>query len=73
MGSLPIVSGKEAVKAFENLGWQVHHQSGSHIILYRSGFPTLSVPNHRELAPGLLRGLIRRCGLSVDEFIAALK
>ena len=73
MGTLPIVSGKEAAHAFERLGWQTHHQSGSHMILYRSNFPTLSVPNHRELAPGLLRGLIRKAGLTVDEFNSALK
>jgi hypothetical protein len=32
----------------------------------------LSVPDHRELDRGLLRGLIRDAGLSVDEFLAFL-
>jgi len=32
---------------------------------------TLSIPNHKELAPGLLRGLIRKSGLAVDEFLEA--
>ncbi|MCC7229840.1 MAG: hypothetical protein IT203_05565 [Fimbriimonadaceae bacterium] len=43
------------------------------MILYRKGFATLSVPNHRELAPGLLRGLIRRADIAVDDFLDALK
>jgi len=33
--------------------------------------PTLSIPNHKELAPGLLRRLIRKNGLTVDEFLKA--
>jgi len=33
--------------------------------------PTLSIPNHKELASGLLRGLIRKSGLSVEEFLKA--
>jgi predicted RNA binding protein YcfA (HicA-like mRNA interferase family) len=73
MPPIPIVSGKQALKAFEHLGWALDHQSGSHMILYRKGFPTLSVPNHKELAPGLLRGLIRRAGLDVEDFLDALK
>jgi hypothetical protein len=30
---------------------------------------TLSVPDHKEVAKGTLRSLIRASGLSVDEFI----
>ena len=41
------------------------------MILYHEERPTLSVPNHKELAPGLLRGLIRKSGLSVDKFLDA--
>ena len=33
----------------------------------------LSIPDHRELDTGLLRGLIRDAGLSVDEFVKLLK
>ena len=32
---------------------------------------TLSVPDHREVAKGTLRSLIRTAGLTVNEFIAA--
>ena len=34
MGILSNISGKDAVKVFNNLGYIVDHQTGSHIILY---------------------------------------
>jgi predicted RNA binding protein YcfA (HicA-like mRNA interferase family) len=74
MPRLPIVSGREAVRAFQSLGWEVARQSGSHIILVKEGHPaTLSVPDHDEVAKGTLRGLIRSAGLTVEEFIAACR
>ncbi|MFN7412863.1 MAG: type II toxin-antitoxin system HicA family toxin [Dolichospermum sp.] len=33
---------------------------------------TISVPDHKELDRGTLRGIIRQAGLSVDEFIELL-
>ncbi len=45
MARLPIVSGKEAVHAFNRAGWEVLRREGSHIILTRTGMiATLSVP-----------------------------
>jgi hypothetical protein len=32
----------------------------------------LSIPDHRELDRGLLRGLIRDAGMTVEEFVALL-
>jgi len=56
MGILANISGKKAIKVFKKFGYFMDHQTGSHIILYHPNKPTLSVPNHKELAPGLLRG-----------------
>jgi len=69
LGLLSNISGKKVVKIFEKFGYTVDHQTGSHIILYHTTKPTLSIPNHKELAPGLLRSLIRKSGLSVSEFL----
>ena len=67
---LPVVSGSDLVKAFAKLGYEQH---GSHIILrLQSSLRRLSVPNHRELAKGTLRTLIREAGLTVEEFAALL-
>jgi len=71
MGFLPRMLGKEAVKIFQKFGYILDHQTGSHLILYHEDRPTLSVPNHKELAPGLLRELIRKSGISVDKFLKA--
>ena len=74
MPALPRLSGRETVRAFELLGWKVVRQKGSHIILIKVGhITTLSVPNHKEVARGTLRSLIRSAGLTVSEFIHVLK
>ena len=33
---------------------------------------TLSMPNHKEVAKGTLRSLIRAAGLTADEFFAGI-
>jgi predicted RNA binding protein YcfA (HicA-like mRNA interferase family) len=69
---LPVLSGRDVVRVFETLGWRVTRQSSSHIILVKDGeMATLSVPDHREVAKGTLRGLIRAAGLTVSDFVAA--
>jgi predicted RNA binding protein YcfA (HicA-like mRNA interferase family) len=71
MPTLPILSGKAVVKAFENGGWEKVRQRGSHVVMVKAGSNvTLSVPDHKEVAKGTLRSLIRASGLTVDEFIA---
>ena len=68
---LPVVSGAEAIRAFERLGFSVVRQRGSHIIL-RRGASGCVVPNHRELKTGTLAGILKQAGVSVDEFITTL-
>jgi predicted RNA binding protein YcfA (HicA-like mRNA interferase family) len=73
MAALPVVSGRDAVKAFERLGWSVARQSSSHIIMvHPDQMASLSIPDHKEVAKGTLRSLIRNANLTVDEFVAAL-
>jgi predicted RNA binding protein YcfA (HicA-like mRNA interferase family) len=74
MGSkLPVLSGREVVRVFSTFGWQVARQAGSHIIMTKDGeLATLSIPDHREVARGTLRSLIRAANLTVDQFIAAI-
>lgn len=73
MSKLSIISGLECVKALAKIGFVVDRQRGSHIILVREEpRTTISVPDHKELDRGTLRGIIRQAGLSVDEFIELL-
>ena len=72
MARLPRLSGREVVRVFESLGWEKVRQSSSHIILVREGHQaTLSVPDHKEVAVGTLRSLIRSAGLTVEAFTEA--
>jgi len=69
MPRLPVVSGRQAVVAFQRAGFEVKRQQGSHIILSKPGSAsTLSVPDHRELKPGTLRALVRKAGLAKEQF-----
>jgi len=71
---LPVLSGREVVRVFELLGWQVMRQNGSHIIMTKQNeLTTLSIPDHRETAKGTLRTLIRAAGLTVAEFVDTLR
>lgn len=72
MPPLPVISGREAVKAFQKLGFLFHHQKGSHIVLYHTNGRHLSVPDHKELDRGTLRSLIRGAGVTVDQFVDLL-
>ena len=69
MAKIPLVSGREAVKAFARAGWVWGRTAGSHAILTKPGTRNvLSVPLHGELGRGLLRHLIRVAGITVEGF-----
>jgi len=71
MAHLPELSGNEVVAAFRKFGWAVA-STVNHVIMVKDGQAgSLSVPNHRKVAKGTLRSLIRDAGLTVDEFVAA--
>ncbi len=68
---LPVLSGREAARAFEKAGFQIQpgRGKGSHIALFDPRTrKLLTVPDHRELKRGMLRGLIREAGPTVEEF-----
>jgi predicted RNA binding protein YcfA (HicA-like mRNA interferase family) len=72
MPELPRISGREAIRALERLGFVVKRQRGSHVIL-RRGSTGCVVPDHRELKAGTLSGILRQAGITVDEFVTALR
>jgi len=73
VGTLGNISGKQAVRAFAKDGWMARGQVGSHVLMTKPGVPAnLSVPQHKELATGTLRQLIRAAGLTVDRFLELL-
>ena len=70
MTKLPVVSGKDAVKALLKVGYDVDHQRGSHIVLRQNASPfrRITIPNHKEISKGTLRAIIREAGLTIEEF-----
>ncbi|MDT0632787.1 type II toxin-antitoxin system HicA family toxin [Rubrivirga sp. S365] len=61
-------------EALAKLGYEFDRQKGSHMVLRQSAAPhrRAVVPDHKEVAKGTLRSIIREAGLTVDEFRALL-
>ena len=72
MAELPRISGNNAIKVFESLGFKVVRQKGSHIVLRKNDRGCV-IPVHKELAIGTLRSVIKQAGITADEFINAYK
>ena len=75
MSKLPVISARELLKILSKIGYSVDHQTGSHVILRHKNYPhrRITVPNHKEIACGTLRSIIRQSGLTLDEFRGYLK
>ena len=69
---LPVVSGKDVIKALSKIGYYVRDQRGSHVHLRHPYRKPLTVPDHPEIAKGSLRGIIKVAGLTVEEFLELL-
>ena len=66
---LKLCSGAAVVKKLQKAGWSVSRQKGSHVMMTKEGYDyTLSIPQHRELGPGILRKCIKQANLSIEEF-----
>jgi len=75
MPKLRRVSGEEAIRALERLGFRRVRQRGSHVILKKEtaqGSVGCVVPLHRELAIGTLRGILQQAKVPPEEFMEKL-
>ncbi len=67
-GKLPVVSGDQLVKALRRAGWRVVRQRGSHVRLKHPDRQiALTIPLHKELKRGTVRGILGDAGLDVDQ------
>lgn len=75
MSKLPVISARDLLNILSKIGYSVDHQTGSHIILINKNYlyRRITVPNHKEIARGTLRSIIRQSGLTLDEFQKYLK
>ncbi len=71
MKKLKILSGKEIVKIFENFGFEVAKQKGSHLKLGRitkdKTKQTLTIPLHSELDKGTIKAIYRQAFKYIPE------
>jgi predicted RNA binding protein YcfA (HicA-like mRNA interferase family) len=70
-----MVSGTEAVRARQRLGFCVDRQRGRHVVLKKvtsQGERGCVIPMHREVALGTLRSALKMAGVSPEEFTEAL-
>ena len=72
MVKLPVLSGDELVRALKRDGFKVVRQKGSHVSLQKGTYRTV-VPLHKELAKGTILGVLKQCGLTVEELRSLLK
>jgi predicted RNA binding protein YcfA (HicA-like mRNA interferase family) len=74
LGRLPVVSGRQLIRALEKTGYVVDRQKGSHVVLRHTQppFRRITVPDHKELAKGTLRAILREAGLTSDELVELL-
>ena len=68
---LPVLKPREVVAALEKAGFEVKRQTGSHVIMYKSGVRRpISIPQHPgDLPKGTVRAIIREAGLTKEEFM----
>lgn len=74
MPRLPVVTGRELARAFGKLGYVLDRQKGSHMVLRRGEPPyrRLVIPDHKEIAKGTLRAILRQAGVDVEELMRLL-
>jgi len=66
MPRLPTVTPRQLVEALEKVGFEIDHQTGSHVVLWRaSDGARVVVPWHnRDLGRGLTLRIIKSAGLT---------
>ena len=70
---LPILSGKQIIRALQKIGYRTTRQSGSHIRLACPNKKSVTVPNYKTISRGLLRKILRDVKISKDEFKKLLR
>ena len=71
MSRLPMLSGREVVRALEGAGFRVIRQKGSHVRIKHPDGRVTTVPVHagRDVSRGLLRKILRDAELTKEEFL----
>jgi predicted RNA binding protein YcfA (HicA-like mRNA interferase family) len=70
---LPVLSGKEIIKALAKIGFVPVRQKGSHVFLRHANGRRTVVPLHGEVNKSTLMDIIEQTRLTKEEFLKLLK
>jgi predicted RNA binding protein YcfA (HicA-like mRNA interferase family) len=73
--ALPLLSGRKVIRALAKAGFTVEGRRGSHVKLKKrvdKRVIVVVVPDHSELAKGILRSILRQANLTREEFLKML-
>lgn len=72
---LPVVSGRQLIRALQKFGYVEVRQKGSHVRMRNaadSQRQSVTIPLHDEIASGTLRRVLRDARVTIEELISAL-
>ena len=69
---LPLLSGREVLKALERLGFAESHRKGSHVKMKHADGRTIVFPYHDEVDRYTLKGALRDVGIEIEDFLRQL-
>ena len=72
MSRIPIVSGKATIRTLAKIGYYIRSQKGSHVHLRHPTKRALTIPNHKTIAKGTLRAILKEAELSITDFLKLL-
>ena len=66
---LPLLSGREVLKALERLGFVEVHRKGSHVKMKHADGRVIVFPFHDEVDRYTLKGALRDASIEIEEFL----
>jgi len=74
MPKIPVISGKQLIKALQKNRFTIVSQQGSHIKMKHPDGRVVIVPDHKELKRGTLKkGILNPLHISVEQLVKLLK
>lgn len=70
---LPLVSGRQALRAFSRLGFAEISRKGSHVKMKHEDGRLIVFPFHDEIDRFTLKGALRDAEIEIQEFVRVLK
>lgn len=66
---LPLLSGRQIIRALERLGFEEVHRKGSHVKMKHSDGRMIVFPFHDEVDRFTLKGALRDAEIDLEEFL----